>query len=46
MIWFNWALLVQFALLSAGWLFAGNKAQALYWAGALIINLAVTVGMK
>lgn len=46
MIWFNWALVIQFALLAVGWLFAGNKVQALYWLGALIINLAVTVGMK
>jgi hypothetical protein len=42
MIWLNYALLLQFAVLSIGWLISGDKIQAFYWFGAFACNAAVT----
>ena len=42
MIWVNYALLLQFAILSVGWLFAGDRMQAIYWLGAFACTAGVT----
>jgi drug/metabolite transporter (DMT)-like permease len=38
----NYALLIQFAGLTIGWLIAGDRWQATYWAGAFICTAGVT----
>jgi len=38
----NYALLVEFAVLSIGWLMAGDRMQAIYWCGAFICTAGVT----
>jgi drug/metabolite transporter (DMT)-like permease len=42
MIWINYALLAQFAVLSVGWFIAGDRMQALYWLGAFGCTAGVT----
>jgi hypothetical protein len=39
---FNIAIIVLFAMATVRWAIDGNLKQTLYWAGALLINVAVT----
>ncbi len=41
-IYINYALLAQFATLSISWFYLGDRAQAVYWAGAFICTAGVT----
>lgn len=41
-VWINYALLAQFAALAVGYLVAGDRAQAVYWIGALTCTAGVT----
>jgi len=42
MLLLNYALLLQFAALTIGWLIQGDKAQAIYWVGAFTCTAGVT----
>lgn len=41
-IYINYALLLQFSMLALGWLYVGDKMQAIYWLGAFICTAGVT----
>ncbi len=41
---FNYMILILFALATVRWTIAGQYWEALYWFGALILNIAVTYG--
>lgn len=43
MIWFNYALIAQFSVLTLGHAISGNWATSLYWLGSVVITVAVTV---
>lgn len=43
MLWFNYAIIVQFGLMAIGWSLAGDLKAGMYWFGAFLINLAVTL---
>lgn len=42
MVYLNYFLLVQFAVLAIGWTIAGDYKQAMYWAGAVLCTSGVT----
>jgi drug/metabolite transporter (DMT)-like permease len=41
-IYINYALLVQFFILSLAWYFSGDRVQGLYWLGAFLCTAGVT----
>lgn len=41
-IYLNYALLAQFAVLSAAWFYQGDKMQGVYWLGAFACTSGVT----
>lgn len=42
MIFLNYFLMLQFAVLAVGWWFAQDKVQAVYWMGAFFCTAGVT----